>query len=131
MRLTFSRTTLGRIATKMSFKNSKQRWQVGRAIFENLMPSLPSPSYVAVMAVAWFYGYASREHRDKKGRPFTEFQISAQQVSDHSGVTRRRVQQILSDLEAHGVIKTVKPGKGTMPSVRIIRHVKYKNPQGE
>lgn len=112
----------------MSFKTSKQRWQVGRLIFDNLMPSLPSPSYVAVVSVAWFYGYASREHKDKKGRPLTEFQISAQQVSDHSGVKRRRVQQILSDLEAQGIFQTVKLGSGTTPSVRLIRHVKYKTP---
>lgn len=95
------------------------RWESGRAFVTHLLPTLPSPSYVAVVMYCWFRASGKNN----------EFQESANQIGYACRLSARRVQGILADLERAGCVETVKPGIGIQPSVRCLVRKQYTSPQ--
>lgn len=83
-------------------RRNEMRWQQGQMIFEEIAPTLPSPSYVAVLAYCWFRA----RNRD------CIFSESSEQISQATKVSVRHVKRILGDLESAGVIVLTEASRG-------------------
>lgn len=82
---------------------SPQRWQDGRKLADEIMPTLPGSSHCAVLWTCWFFGKLT-----PKGQ--TVFDLTKKQIADRCNLKERRVQEILRELEVAGVIATRKDG---------------------
>ena len=103
----------------------EQRFEVGRLLIENLIPTLPSASYAAVVLYCWIQGRAHKTAKSASGHRLTVFAESADQIARGTALSKRRVRAILADLESAGVFETEWVGRGVWPSRRIITHKKY------
>ena len=82
---------------------SAQRWKDGRRLIAEILPTLPTPSHIAVLWVCWFHaGYTDGG--------ITVFDLTSTQIGPVSGVSPRRAEAILQDLTRAGVIATRKCG---------------------
>ena len=109
----------------MSEYRSEQRFEVGRLLIQNLIPTLPSASYAAVVLYCWVQGRAHKTAKSGSGHPLTVFQESADQIAKGTALSKRRARAIIADLERSGVFETEWIGRGVWPSRRIITHKKY------
>ncbi|QEG01598.1 hypothetical protein Mal15_56750 [Stieleria maiorica] len=90
-------------------RKSDRRWESGRWIHGELLPSLETPGQAAVAMFCWFHAWGEK----------CEFNATAQQIKDAVHLSTRQVKRILKELERGGVIKTVSVGVGRgNPSVR-------------
>jgi hypothetical protein len=83
-------------------RRSEMRWEQGRLLVEQITPTLPSSSHVAVLLYCWFRA---------RGRDCV-FSESAEQIGEATKVSKRHVVRVLGELEAGQVLKTVQQSKG-------------------
>jgi hypothetical protein len=106
---------------------SSQRWQDGRTLADEIMPTLPGPSHCCVLWTCWFFGKLT-----PKG--LTVFDLTKSQIAVRCNLKERRVQEILRELEAGQVIATRKDGFNQggrgLGSERIITWNSYTPPKG-
>lgn len=101
--------------------NNQMRWEQGRMLFEEIAPTLPTPSHVLVLAYCWFRG---------RGRDCC-FDESHQQIADATKLKRESVRRIIRSLEVGQVIKTVKNSGGRgHTSKRVITGRKFEQIKG-
>lgn len=94
------------------------RWESGRAIVQHMLPTLPGPSYVAVVMYCWFMA---------RGKD-NQFRESMGQIAKACRLSERQSRKIIADLERAGCVKVVHRGNRTsVPTRRIVRR-KYEPP---
>lgn len=81
---------------------SQMRWEQGRAIYDDIAPSLQTPAQVAVLAYCWFRAAGND----------CLFDESKEQIANATKLSQRSVRRILVELEAGGVIETVSQSRG-------------------
>ena len=93
----------------MTKKKKHYRWEQGRWLHGELLPSLENVTQCAVMMFCWFH--ASGDD--------CVFDCSAEQIAKQIGVTKDYVKKTFKRLESGGVITTIRGGVGRgNPSVR-------------
>lgn len=101
----------------MAQKDKDNRWENGRAIITNMLPTLPSASYAAVVMYCWFQA---------SGKD-TRFDESCGQIGKACKLSERQVRRIMSDLERAGCVETISKGCGMRASTRRLIRRKYTN----
>src|SRR6056297_3374658 len=92
-------------------RKSNLRWQSGRHIHDQVLPTLESTAQAAVLMACWFHARGAD----------CVFDCTAGQIAREVKLSRDWVKKILQRLEQANVITTVKPGFGRgNPAVRAI-----------
>lgn len=85
-------------------RKSSQRFEQLNRLVDNVAPSLPSPSHVAVAMVCY-------RHARENGA----FQVSTKRIATSAAIHPRHARRILDDLEKWLVIEMTKDHTGPIP----------------
>ncbi|MEO1616828.1 MAG: hypothetical protein AAFV88_13310 [Planctomycetota bacterium] len=85
-------------------RKSQKRWEQLNRIIDDVAPSLPSASHVAVLMICF-----------RHGRQGGFFRVSTSRIAKSSKLSDRHVKRILDDLEKSGVISLEAEHKGPTP----------------
>ncbi len=87
-------------------RKSEKRFEQFNLLIDEVGPKLPTPAHLAVLLVAFRHG---------KGNGY--FRISTGRIAESVTLKKRRVVDIIDDLERLQVIQFVQPHKGPLPAV--------------
>jgi hypothetical protein len=91
-------------------RRSYQRFQQFNCLVDSVAGQLPTPTHIAVMLCCF-----------RHGREGGYFRVSTSRLAKSVGLRRRRVQAVLDDLQAAGVIELVSEHNGPVPRVYRFR----------
>ena len=97
---------------------SQGRFEALHHLLNEVVPTLPRASHVQVLITCWIHAHTAHGN-------VQEFDLTKQQIAENTKLSPRQIQRCLNDLEAGGVIKTRKRGKGNRGSIRIITGFPY------
>lgn len=87
-------------------RKSAKRFEQMNVLVDQVAPKLPTPAHTAVMLCCF-----------RHGNPGGYFRASTERLAKSVGLKKRRIQDILDELEGMGVIRIVKEHQGPIPRV--------------
>ncbi len=84
-------------------RKSQKRFEQANDLVDRIGPTLPSPTHLAVLFIAWRHATNGR------------FRVSARQFSTAMSGSLRNVRRVLDELETAGVISIQSESQGTIP----------------
>lgn len=85
-------------------RKSQQRFQQLNRIVDDIAPTLPSASHVAVLLCCY-----------RHARTGGAFQVSTKRIAEACRLSHRQVRRVIDDMETGGVIEMTKEHEGPIP----------------
>lgn len=85
-------------------RKSQKRFEQLNQIIDDIAPTLPSPTHLAVLMICFRHG--------RQGGYFT---VSTNRIAKSARLARRQTRRIIDDLETVGVIEMVSEHQGPIP----------------
>jgi len=87
-----------------SKKKSERRFEQLNMIVDDIAPTLPTPSHVAILLCCF-----------RHGRGAGYFRVSTNRLAKSSCIGKRQVQRVIDDFEKTGIIELVTEHQGPIP----------------